>query len=237
MKSANVIGPRARMRSTSRSRRVTRAVSRRSLVLRVPTRRTGRPDLRRPDRVARGLVGERDVLGGLPRTRRRELFLREHGDAEALVRRELEVRCLAERAVRAHLDAVAAVDAAHDVELVRLEVALAQHERAGRARLGARAARDAVGVAERDVPRRPDDRVVAAAHEPVAVRPEDIAADPHALRAVDALVQVTKDEVVADVLLVVVVLDRLGAVELVLGEAVLERRALEVAAAGVRAPD
>src|SRR5258707_1096378 len=59
MKSANVIGPRARMRSTSRSRRVTRAVSRRSLVLRVPTRRTRRPDLLRPDPVARGLVGGR----------------------------------------------------------------------------------------------------------------------------------------------------------------------------------
>src|SRR5438270_144498 len=77
------------------------------------------------------------------------LLLREDGDPEALVRRELEVRGLAQRAVRADLDAVPAVDAAHNVELVRLQVALAHHQRAGGAGLRARAARDAIGVAER----------------------------------------------------------------------------------------
>ena len=166
---------------------------------------------------------ERDLLRRLPGAGDGELFLREHRAAEAAVRRELEVRRLAERAVRADLDAVAAVDAAHDVELVGLEIALAHHQRAGRARLGAGAARHAVGVRQRDVPRRRHDRVVAAAHQSVAVRADHVAADAHALRAVDALVQVAEDEVVAEVVLVVVIVDRLGAVEAVVGEAVLDR--------------
>src|SRR6266513_3259507 len=219
---AKVSGPDDRIRDERRSRSFRRS--------RAPARRSGRPDLRRPRRV---VAVERNVLGGLPRPRDGELFLREHGPAEARVRRHLEVRRLAERAVRAHLDAVAAVDTADNVELVGLEVALPHHQSAGRAGLGARAAGHAVGVLERHVPRRRDDRVVATAHEAVAVRSDDVAADADALRAVDALVEVPKDEVVAEVVLVIVVVDRLGAVEAVVGQTVLERQPLEVGAADV----
>src|SRR5262245_44298034 len=126
MKSAKVIGPRARILWINFSARDTEADP---SCLRAPARRSGRTHLGRADRAATVAVG-RDVLARLPRACDGELFLREHGRAEALVRRELEVRRLAERTVRAHLDAVAAVDAAHDVELVRHEVALAHHERA-----------------------------------------------------------------------------------------------------------
>src|SRR6267143_783409 len=100
-----------------------------------PARRAGRPDLRRARRV---VTVERNLFRGLPGPRGRKLFLRQHGPPEAPVGRQLEVRSLAERAVRADLDTVTAVDAAHDVQLVRLEVALAHHQRSGRAGLGAR---------------------------------------------------------------------------------------------------
>src|SRR5437879_4393348 len=221
---ANVSGPEARIRDTRRSRSVRRS--------RAPARRAGRANLRGTRRV---VAVERDVLRGLPRPRDGELFLRQHRPAKAGVRGHLEVRGLAERAVRTDLDAVAAVDATDDVELVRLQVALAHHQRAGRAGLGARAARHAVGVFQRNVPRCGDDRVVTDAHEAVAVRPDDVAANAHALRAVDALVQVAKDEVVAEVVLVVVIVDRLRAMETVVGQAVFEREPLQVAPADIGA--
>src|SRR5687768_13745658 len=111
MYSAKVIAPRARMRAIRASRSSG-----------TPARRAGRADLGRAHwRAVRFGVG-RDVLGRLPVPRGGQLFLREDGDAEALVGRKLEVRRLAERAVRADLDAVPAVDAAHDVELVGLQV-------------------------------------------------------------------------------------------------------------------
>src|SRR5712691_9123459 len=100
----------------------------RTPLLGAPARRAGWANLRRPGRV---VSIERDLLRGLPGPGDRELFLRENRAAEAGVGRHLEVRRLAERAVRAHLDAVSAVDAAHDVELVRLQVAFAHHQRAG----------------------------------------------------------------------------------------------------------
>src|SRR5256712_12419954 len=149
--------------------------------LRAPARWGGRTDLRRANGTL-PVAAARDLLAGLPGARDRELFFGEDRAAEARVGRELEVRRLAERAVRAHLDAVAAVDAAHDIELVGLQIALAHHQGPGRARLPPGAARDAVGIGQRDVPRRRDDRVVARAQEAVAVRADDAAADPHALR-------------------------------------------------------
>src|SRR5204863_6580939 len=142
---------------------------------------------------------------------------------------------LAERAGRARLDAVDAVDATHDVELVRLQIALAHHQRTGRAGLGARAARDAVGVLQGHVPRRRDDRVVPDAHEAVAVRSDHVAADANALRAVDALVEVAKDEVMTEVVLVIVVVNGLRAVEPVFGQAMLQREPLQMAAPDIRA--
>src|ERR671925_1373045 len=130
MKSAKLRGPDFRIRATRRSARVkTARVARCSGA---PRGRAGWPDLRRPRRA---VAIERDLFRRLPRPRDRELLLREHGATEAAVCRELEVGSLAEGAVRAHLDAVAAVDAPRDVELVRLQVALAHHQRAGRAGL------------------------------------------------------------------------------------------------------
>src|SRR2546426_7779093 len=211
MYAANVSGPEARIRDTRRSRSVRRS--------RAPARRAGRADLGRTRRI---VAVEWNVLRGLPRPRDGELLLRQYRPAEAGVRRHLEVRRLTERAVRAHLDAVAAVDATDHVELIRLQVALAHHQRTGRAGLGARATRHAVRVLERDVPRGRDDRVVADAHQAVAVRADDVAADANALRAVDALVEVAKDEVVTEVVLVVVVVDGLRAVKPVVGETVLQ---------------
>src|SRR5437867_3393318 len=204
----------------------------RTRVLFAPARRRRRSHFGRP---RRGVAVDRDLLGRVPRARGRELFLPDDRRADAAVGRDLEVRRLPEGLVRADLDTVAAENASVDVELVRLEVALAHHERPGRAGLGARAAGDAVGVVERRVPRRRDDGVVADAHEAVAVRADDVFADAHALRAVDALVEVAKDERVREVVLVVVVVGRLAAVEAVRGEAVLDGLALQVAAAHVRA--
>src|SRR5205823_7203352 len=139
MKSAKLMGPDVRIRATRRSASVRPSCA--------PAGRTRWSDLRRARRV---VSVERDLFRWLPRPRDGELLFREYGAAEAAVRRELEVRGLAECTVRADLDAVAAVDAPSHVQLVRLQIALAHHQRARRARLRARPARDAVGVLERD---------------------------------------------------------------------------------------
>src|SRR5918997_102518 len=72
---------------------------------------------------------------------------------------QLDVRAVAERVVRARVDADAAQDAAALVDLVLLQDARLGHQGAGRARLGAAAARHARGVVSAHVERRRDQRV------------------------------------------------------------------------------
>ena len=118
---------------------------------------------------------------------------------------ELEVGAVAQRVVRAGVDADAAQDAAALVDLVLLEDARLGHERAGRARLGAAAAGHARRVVEAHVERRRHERVEADAHEVVAGRADDLRADLGAAAAVDAARRLAQDErvgVVADVVVV-----------------------------------
>ena len=129
--------------------------------------------------------------------------------------RELEVGAVAERVVRARIDADPAQDAAALVDLVLLEDARLRHQRAGRARLRAAAARHARRVVEAHVERRRDERVEADPHEVVARGADDLGADVGAAAAVDAARRLAQDERVAVVADVVVV----DAGEPVLGDA------------------
>src|SRR5258707_10397891 len=75
---------------------------------------------------------------------RQVVHLHVHIAAEAVVEGELEVRRLAQCAVRADLHTVAAEDAAVEREVPAHELALRHHQRAGWADLHAGAARDTV---------------------------------------------------------------------------------------------
>ena len=119
--------------------------------------------------------------------------------------RQLEVAAVAERVVRAGVDADPAQDAAALVDLVLLEDARLRHQGAGRARLGAAAAGHARRVVQAHVERRRDERVEADPHEVVAGRADDLGADLGAAAAVDAARRLAEDErvgVVADVVVV-----------------------------------
>src|SRR6266699_5455064 len=92
--------------------------------------------------------------------------------AEAVEEGQLEVGCLTQRAVRAHLDTVATEDAAIECECIARQVAFRHHQGSRGADLDARAAGDAVGIMQADVEGCGDNRVESFPEHTVAVGPD-----------------------------------------------------------------
>src|SRR3990172_2127301 len=118
---------------------------------------------------------------------------------------KLEFATVAERVVRAGIDADPAQDAAALVHLVFLEDARLGHERPRRTGFRAPPARHARGVVEAHIQRGRDERVEADPHEVVTGGTDDFGTHVGAAAAVDAAGRFTQDERVAVVPDVVVV--------------------------------
>ena len=85
-----------------------------------------------------------------------------------------------------------------------------------------------------DIEWRGDDGIESFAKHAVAVGADHIVADPHTLRAVDALVGIAQDEAVRHVKFIVVIIARLAIVEAVIGQSMLDTVLLQITLTGCR---